>query len=73
MSFDAVALLKILRIFLVIVGAITAAWGAYDMFGDSGAQSSAGTKKIFGGISFAAISWIVMTWAIADVGAALEV
>ncbi|WP_020072473.1 hypothetical protein [Faecalispora sporosphaeroides] len=62
-------ILTLLRIFLIVMGAFSVIWGINDMFGD-GQQSSVGTKKIVGGIAFAAISGFIMTWAIKEVGAA---
>lgn len=72
MTFNATTLMTILRTLLIVVGGISVVWGIYDMFGDSGAQSSTGGKKIIGGIAFAAVSWLVMTWAIKDVGTAMD-
>ena len=63
------AILSILRVFLIVLGALSVVWGVSDMFGD-GQQSSAGVKKLVGGIAFASISGIILTWAIAQVGAA---
>jgi hypothetical protein len=63
------ALLTILRVFLVVLGALSVVWGIYDMFGE-GQQGSVGIKKIVGGLAFASISWFVLTWAIKQVGAA---
>ena len=54
------SLLEILRVFLVVMGALAVIWGIYDMFGE-GQQNSVGVKKIVGGIAFAAISWLIIT------------
>lgn len=62
-------MLELLRIFLVILGILGALWGLYDMMG-GGQESSVGVKKLIGGIAFATISGIVMTWAITSVGSA---
>lgn len=62
-------MLSIVRVFLIVLGGISAVWGISDMFGD-GQQSSAGVKKLIGGIAFAAISGFMLTWAIQQVGAA---
>jgi hypothetical protein len=61
--------LEVLRVFLVVMGGLTIVWGVSDMFGD-GQQSSAGVKKIVGGLAFASISFIIMTWSITNVKAA---
>ena len=68
MSFDPVQLLEVLRVFLFFLGVLAVIWGLWDLFGDSGQQSSTGTKKIIGGIAFAVISALLMTWAIHDIG-----
>ena len=62
-------LLSLLRIFLIVLGALGFLWGLYDMFGD-GQQSSMGVKKMLGGIAFACISGFLLTWAINQVGSA---
>lgn len=62
-------ILTVLRVFLIVLGALSVIWGIYDMFGD-GQQSSMGIKKIVGGIAFAAIAGLIMTWAISEVGKA---
>lgn len=59
-------MLELLRVFLVVAGLLGALWGVYDNFGD-GQQSSMGTKKIIGGIAFAVIAGVVMTWAVNQV------
>ncbi len=63
------SLLEILRVFLVVMGALAVIWGIYDMFGE-GQQNSVGVKKIVGGIAFAAISWFIITWSISQVKSA---
>lgn len=62
-----ITMLNILKIFLVVVGIFSTLWGVYDMFGDSGSQSSVGIKKIIGGIAFACIAFFVMDWAVKEV------
>lgn len=62
-------ILEILRVFLIVLGALSVVWGVSDMFGD-GQQSSGGVKKIVGGIAFASLSGFILTWAIQQVGAA---
>lgn len=64
---DSKALLEILQVFFVVLGVLSVIWGIYDTFGE-GQQSSVGTKKIVGGLAFAAISFFLMTWAINKVG-----
>lgn len=61
--------LEVLQVFLVVLGAIAALWGIYDLFGE-GQQGSVGVKKLIGGIAFATISGILMQYAITKVGAA---
>ena len=63
------SLLKILRDFLVVMGALSVIWGIYDLFGE-GQQNSVGNKRIVGGIAFAAISWFIITWSISQVKSA---
>lgn len=62
-------ILSLLRVFLIVMGAFSVIWGINDTFGD-GQQSSIGSKKIVGGIAFAAISGFIMTWAIKEVSSA---
>lgn len=61
--------LEVLRIFLIVAGGLGIVWGVSDMFGD-GQQSSMGVKKIVGGLAFASISAIILTWSIDQVKAA---
>ncbi len=61
--------LEVLQVFLIVLGAIAALWGVYDLFGE-GQQSSVGVKKLIGGIAFATIAGILMQYAIGKVGAA---
>lgn len=63
-------MLKVLQIFLVVVGIFSTLWGVYDMFGDSGSQSSVGIKKLIGGLAFACIAFFITEWAIKEVGKA---
>lgn len=66
----AVTIIRVLEILLVVVGMASILWGVYDMFGDSGSQSSVGVKKIFGGIAFALIAFFVMEWAMKEIAKA---
>jgi hypothetical protein len=61
--------LEILRIFLIVAGGLGIVFGVSDMFGD-GQQSSMGVKKIVGGLAFASISAIILTWSITQVKSA---
>ena len=63
----AVTALKLLQVFLLILGGLVLVWGIYDMFGEGGNQSSVGVKKIVGGIAFMVISFFLMTWAVGQV------
>lgn len=62
-------MLTLLRVFLIVLGILAALWGFYDVWGE-GQQSSAGVKKIVGGIAFAVVSGVAMTWAINSISAA---
>ncbi len=59
--------LSILRVGLIALGLLSVAWGCYDLFGDSGAQTSVGVKKVIGGIFFAILAAFIMTGIINDV------
>ena len=63
-------IMSILRILLVVVGIISAAWGIYDLFSDNSAQSGGAIKKIIGGLAFAIIIYFVMSWAMNEIGRA---
>lgn len=60
-------MLDMLKIFLVILGVVSAAWGVYNLFGDSGAQNGIAWAKIFGGIAFAVIIGITLSSASKDI------
>jgi hypothetical protein len=62
-------LLTILQTFLMVLGALGALWGMYDMFGE-GQQTSVGVKKLVGGLAFAALSYFIMKAAIQNVSSA---
>lgn len=62
-----VTVMSILRIILVVVGIISAGWGAYDLFSENSAQSSGGIKKIVGGLAFAILMYFIMTWAMDEI------
>lgn len=63
---DVTGILQVLRTMMVVMGLVTLAWGVYDIFGE-GQQTSMGIKKIFGGVAFAIIAGLVLTWAIGEV------
>lgn len=70
MSMDGAQVLQLLRIFIIVLGGVSALWGIYDMFNDGGGAAAMGWKKIIGGIAFGVIGGIIMTWAINDVKSA---